>query len=737
MSDARPGQQDALFGEDQTPGIVAIERAGDRSMRVYIRSCDGVHAETAEFLPWLVVDHDTARDITPQMDTVMLRGRGRLNVRCEAQSWSAWLNAYRSVRESGRPMAAFASAVDQYLVDSGRGLFRGMRFDSLVRAQIDIETLGLDATVDDARIVLITAAINGDGAVVFRGDELSEPEMIAALTAWLQSHDPDVIEGHNIFNFDLPYLVERARRHRQDLEWGRDGSPVRIASEQRFKAGARSIPYVVGRIYGRHVVDTYQQIQRYDTAGQLSSYALKPAIQALGLARHDRTFVAGVDIASAWERDRERLIRYALDDVLDVNTLSELAVPTEFYQTRILPRGLQSVATGGPGEKVNDLLVRAYLSRGHSIPAPDSPRDYPGGYTELRRTGRFAPVVKCDVESLYPSIMLADDIRPASDDLGVFVPMLRVLTRQRLTAKRREQQSDGRDRAQWRGIQTSFKVLINSFYGYLGYSRGYFNDFSAAERVTLRGQELIQQIVRELEAAGSLAIEIDTDGVFFQPPQSVTTLAHEEALIERVSATLPSGINLAHDGRFRGMLSLRLKNYALLGYDNAVTLKGSGLRSRRDEGVLRQFLHDEVARHLAPEEFGDPRQEYLDLAQHILDGTLTVDQVTRIETVTDQTFVSPATRRLSLAVQGERIGERIAVYERADGSLAKASLFENDANPLYLLRRLRDIAERFRPLYSSDQEFEYTFPVVTQRTDLEALRETQPATQPPLFDFND
>ena len=44
--------------------------------------------------------------------------------------------------------------------------------------------------------------------------------------------------------------------------------------------------------------------------------------------------------------------------------ISELSLPTEFYQTQLLPRGLQSVAVGGPGEKINNLLARAYLAAG-------------------------------------------------------------------------------------------------------------------------------------------------------------------------------------------------------------------------------------------------------------------------------------------------------------------------------------------------------------------------------------
>ena len=43
----------------------------------------------------------------------------------------------------------------------------------------------------------------------------------------LREIDPDIIEGHNVFNFDLPYLIARAERHGVPLRWGRDGSTPR------------------------------------------------------------------------------------------------------------------------------------------------------------------------------------------------------------------------------------------------------------------------------------------------------------------------------------------------------------------------------------------------------------------------------------------------------------------------------------------------------------------------------
>ena len=724
----------ALFGSDHTANIVAIERTGERNVRVYIREAGGVVSHSAELHPWLVAS-PVADGYLVSGEAQELEGVAEFNVRYRFDSWSQWTDAYRTLRDANVPIVAFPPPIEQYLIDSGRGLFRSMPFDQLKRAQVDIETLGLDPTVDSASIILITATINGRDSIVFRGDELSEGEMIDALNSWIQRHDPDVIEGHNLFNFDIAFLEARGRRFRKSLFWGRDGSAVRFGNEQRFKAGARTIPFRAAWVYGRHFVDTYQQIQRYDVAGQLDSYALKPAIASLGLARSDRTFVAGGDISDAWHTRRDELIRYATDDVLDVNTLSELALPTEFYQTRLLPRGLQSVATGGPGEKVNDMLVRTYLSLGHSIPRPQQAKDYPGGYAEVRRVGRFSPVVKCDAESLYPSIMLADNIAPESDHLGMFLPALHMLTDRRLQAKRTEQTTAGNERAQWRGIQSSFKVLVNSFYGYLGYGRGYFNDYDAATRVTLRGQQIVLQMVAELEQRGSLTIEIDTDGVFFQPPTDVTTEDDELALIDAVSTSLGAGIRIAHDGRYLGMLSLKLKNYALLGFDGRVSLKGSSLRSRREEQFLRRFVADAVARLLDPEQHGDVRDYYLSIAEQIVRGDLAPQEIARVETITDQTFSSDSNRRLADAVAGERVGERIVVYQRRDGTLAKLEAYADDEDRAYLLRRLRDMSERFRPLFDSRTAFDYTFPAVTERSNTEHLRAAEQVTQLDLFDL--
>ncbi len=440
-----------LETEPRFTRIVSIESAGDDGVILYLRGTDAkITNVRLPFQPWIITTERSSHLARLTIDERQLEGVGDLRVLKRFSSVSLWSDAVRELRRDGADHLVFLSRTEQYLVESGLTLFGGMEFQDLRRAQVDIETLGLDPQAPDNQIIIITATLNGREPLIVNARDQTETEMIEELGLWIQRTDPDVIEGHNIFNFDLPFLAARSASLGIELRWGRNGSPVRFGSRQRFKAGARSIPYEAAYVYGRHVVDTYQQIQRYDVAGHLSSYGLKPAIAQLGLERSDRTHVAGEEIRETWRRDPERLLRYALDDVLDTNTLSELALPTEFYQAQLLPSTLQSVATGGPGEKVNDLMVRAYVREGRSIPVPGRPRGYPGGFTAVRATGIFGPpVVNADVESLYPSIMLSDSIAPQSDELGVFLPLLRTLTNERFRAKRIAASTDGAEGARW------------------------------------------------------------------------------------------------------------------------------------------------------------------------------------------------------------------------------------------------------------------------------------------------
>lgn len=715
-----------LYGKDPTPGLVAVEPAGSRQVRLYRRQEGKIFTELDTFTPWLLLARPEDRAALGEGGrTTPLEGPG-YNLMATFPDWPSCLAARQRLREAGADSFSYSSVVEQYLTLSGKALFRGMPYGDLHRLQLDIETLGLDPGPAENRVILIAITDSRDYERVLSGREMTEREMLEELERVIAARDPDVVEGHNLFDFDLPYLGARAARHELPLRWGRDGSALWLGRrEDRFKVGPRLIAYSGAHIYGRHIVDTYQQIQRYDRAGELGSYGLKAVVEALGLRRPDRTFVDRKEIPVLWEKDPGRLARYALDDARDVRDLSAIIVPTEFYQAQMVPRSFQDAATGGTGEKINALLVRAYLGAGSAIPLPAEPQPYPGGYTEVRLVGIYRRVVKSDVESLYPAIMLGFGIAPSSDRRGLFLRLLEELTERRLQAKARTRESQGPERAYWDALQGSLKLLINSFYGYLGYAGGSFSDYQAAAQVTATGQEIIKKVVALLESRGCQVIEVDTDGVYFVPPAGVESEAAELSLIEQVSRQLPAGIRLAHDGRYYGMISLKAKNYVLLDYDRALIMKGSSLRNRRDERFLREFAR-QAARGLLEGSWAQASALYQATAAKIMRGELTVGDFARWESITPKTFANPKLRRLAAAAKGTAVGQRVAVYRRADGALAPAAEYAGDEDRDYLLSRLHDMAGRFRPLCATEEEFLRYFPKLTARPSA-----GQPAQAPP------
>jgi DNA polymerase elongation subunit (family B) len=177
---------------------------------------------------------------------------------------------------------------------------------------------------------------------------------------------------------------------------------------------------------------------------------------------------------------------------------------------------------------------------------------------------------------------------------------------------------DEESKLYFNALQSTFKILINSFYGYLGFQMGHFNDFEAANQVTAKGRELIQSAVAWLTEKGARIIEVDTDGIYFIAPETVNSPAEEESLIASLREILPKGIDLELDGRYPAMFSYKMKNYALLDENGQLLIKGSGLRSRGLELFQRDWLEEMLALLLKGEKerVSDLYQRYLDDLEH-------------------------------------------------------------------------------------------------------------------------
>ena len=475
----------ALFGKDPMPRIVDVHPLMDRPsseparVRLYQRTEDFqniVEHEERLFPFFFISDVTLLRGHRSTFRFIDLSGDNYYRYLVVFNTWSDYWDAIRTVErrtesDEAQPDEVYrvGSPAQQYLMQSGRTCFLDMTLDDLHRLQLDIEVYSdesfpnADRPEDEIIIVALTDN-RGWSEVLHLRDGIGEEQLLKELVHTLTERDPDVIEGHNAFAFDVDYILDRCERHGVEFAVGRDGSvPRQYDSSMRF--AERTVDYPAIDIAGRHVIDTYFQVMSFDVFKRdMPDYSLKTAAKYFGFAPEDRTYIEGADIARAWTEERERLLDYALDDVVETRRLARHLSGSTFYLTQMLPMTYGSSARRGPASKIESLFVREYLRQRASLPRSEWGSQSMGGYTDIFITGVLGPIVYADVESLYPSIMLNYDIRPDGDVLDLFPTLLDRLTDLRLETKQDMQEAEDEEvRSELDARQSSYKVLINCF----------------------------------------------------------------------------------------------------------------------------------------------------------------------------------------------------------------------------------------------------------------------------------
>ena len=217
-----------LFGRSGSRGLIAFESAGD-AVRVWSRAEAGLTVAPEPFRPFLLLsDPDLLKGYKGDVQVFPLDGEGVYRWLAECPDWNRALKARDHCQQtSGRgpgapdaPYRFFADAVHQFLLRSGKTSFLGMSFGDLRRLALDIEVTTApgfefpNAARESDRIVAIALADSAGFTAVLSGAEMSEAELLAECSRLIRERDPDTIEGHNIFRFDLEYIEARARRHR-------------------------------------------------------------------------------------------------------------------------------------------------------------------------------------------------------------------------------------------------------------------------------------------------------------------------------------------------------------------------------------------------------------------------------------------------------------------------------------------------------------------------------------------
>ncbi len=496
-----------LFGADPTPRIVAIELGETGTVKVYRREADGsTVADVEPFHPFVWCDSDV---VDLGIESEKLQSDLKYGWLVTVDSWKELIALAQRTQKRRARFLRLTDPVQHYLTATGRTLFKDLPFEELKRLQI--ETLSAAGIADAGtgitdpgygdHIMGIALSDNTGWEELLIVDpknvEESERAALKRLTAIIKERDPDVIEGHDLFRFHLPSLVSRAKKTKTKLDWGRSDGFLR-SRPSRLQIAEKTIDYPKFTVGGRHFVDTFLLAQFYDVGMRsLAGFERTDVARHFDLCGSDEiSALTGRELQRAYLDNSEQFRRRALCGVRETRALSELLSASYFIQAQIFPYNYQDVIVRGNATRINALFLREYFRQRHSIPELPMVRPFEGGYTDIFFTGVAHNVWHCDVASLYPSIMLKFDCFPVTDQLQIFRHLLTDLRTFRLEAKAQMRaEKDPARQHHFQALQNTFKILLNSFYGYLGFAQGHFADFDAAARVTQIGRDLLKKMI--------------------------------------------------------------------------------------------------------------------------------------------------------------------------------------------------------------------------------------------------
>src|SRR5213595_1809557 len=716
-----------LFGADPTPRIVAIELGETGTVKVYRREKDGsVIADVEPFHPFVWCDSDV---VDLGIEAEKLEGNLKYGWRVTVDSWKELIALRNGLKKANRDYFAFTDPVQHYLTASGRTLFKDLPFEELKRMQLEVlsfaDPVAGAADLDPMDHIMSVALSDNMGweeliIVDPKNVEESERTALKHLTSLIKERDPDVIEGHNLFRFDLPYLVQRAKKTKTKLDWGRSGGFLR-SRPSRLQIAEKTIDYPKFTVGGRHFVDTFLLAQFYDVGMRsLAGFERTDVARHFDLCDSDQiSGLTGKELQRAYLGDLEIFRRRALCGVRETRALSDLLSPSYFIQAQIFPYNYQDVIVRGNATRINALFLREYFRQRHSIPELPMPRAYEGGYTDIFFTGVARNVWHCDIASLYPSVMLQFECFPATDQLQIFRHLLTNVRTFRLEAKAKMRaEQDPAKQHHLQALQNTFKILLNSFYGYLGFAQGHFADFDAAARVTQIGRDLLKKMIDWLGKRGAKVIEVDTDGIYFVPPAQTKIGELQKGLAKE----LPEGIEIEFDEQFDAMLSYKAKNYALLTKDGDVIIKGGALKSRGLEKFQRVFLEEMIMLIMQgkPEAVGDLRNQF---ERKIRNREGKIDMLMKTDTLQDsldkyRVKIAGSARNRAAAYElalasgrNYKPGDQISYYVKATPKKVPAyeaaklaSEFDpqnRDENVDYYIAKLDDLVKKFSNLIAT------------------------------------
>ncbi|KAF4119645.1 DNA polymerase delta subunit 1 [Geosmithia morbida] len=573
-----------------------------------------------------------------------------------------------------------------------------------------------------------------------------EDKLLKGWQEFVERVDPDVVTGYNTSNFDIPYLLDRARHLKVGgfEYWGRiPGVPSKVKESNFSSKQMGSRDSKTTNINGRLQLDLLQLIQRDH---HLRSYTLNSVCSHfLGEQKEDVHYTMITELFNGTPESRRRLALYCLKDAYLPQRLMEKLSCLENYteMARVTGVPFNFILTRGQQIRFISQLYRRGLEQKLVIPdiKPQGSDEQYEGATVIEPTRGYydMPVATLDFASLYPSIMQAHNLcyttlvnKQAIDRLGLkkgedyittpsgetFVTtkqrkgLLAQILEELLIARKQAKKDLAREtdpfkKAVLNGRQLALKVTANSVYGLTGAAQtGKLPCLEIARSTTSFGRQMIEmtrdEVMRRYTIANGYAHDAqviygDTDSVMvkFGTSDLAEAMRLGEEAAQYVTSKFAKPIKLEFEKVYFPYLLINKKRYAGLYWTNPDKydkMDTKGIETvRRDNCTLVQTVIEKVLRMILIDRDVPGAQDYVkdmiaDLLQNKVDMSKLVitKALTKDDYAAKQAHVELAHRMKKRdAGSAPGLGDRVA-YVMIRGA-AGAKNFEKSEDPIFVL----------------------------------------------------
>lgn len=684
---------DLIYGKNSLQNIVGI---GVKNDKLFIYKANGNKTEIIRMPNYHYILTDK---YDQSMNPGRLSGPGHFQYFAKFNNKSSLYDYKTICQRKGIDFWYAYNPVEAAMIKDGYTMFKGLTMEQVSALSFDIETTGVNID-DNSFTVLISNTFRDRNGNIFRklfdyASFDSPKDMLQAWCKWVRECDPDILLGHNIFSFDLPYLRQCAINLGVKLVLGRDASPLECDRyTRRFrKDGSQTYEYTNYRIFGREIIDTYFLSMKYDVTRKYPNYKLKDIIAFEGLEKENRQHWDFSKNKEPWNNAQDwlKFCKYAEHDADDALALYDLMAPQFFYYTQAMPVPFQEIINTATGSQVNKFMLRSYLQNSQSIPKASDKVDFEGAIS-FGNPGVYHNVFKVDVASLYPSIMLEYNIYDSKKDPDRnFLAAVEFFTKERLKNKELAK-TEGR---YYKDLSDGQKIMINSFYGFLGAPGLHFNYPEGAAEVTRRGREILIQAVDWAQKKNYVISNGDTDSISFVVNDNSTI----GDCLNELNSLSPNGIKWDHDGVYDAVIVVKAKNYLLKAGDK-ITIKGSALKATMKETALRDFL-EEGLKLLINKDFKGLEDMYMDYVDQIK-YLKNIEPWAFKKTITESVLKQSTTQqeKVYAAVQGVHYqeGDKFRMFYKNNDELCLVENFDGTFESDRLYQKLYDTLSIFEPI---------------------------------------